>query len=47
MTLADLGAAVGPLVGWLVVAWLNDALLSLGLGGLIYIGVVYGVRRKT
>lgn len=47
VTLADLGAAVGPLVGWLVVAWLNDPLLSLGLGGLIYIGVVYAVRQKT
>jgi hypothetical protein len=46
VTLADLGSAVGPIVGWLVVGWLGDPLLSLGLGGLCYLGAAFGVRRK-
>jgi len=47
VTLSDLGAAVGPLVGWLVVDWLEDPLLSLGLGGVTYLLVAFGVRKKT
>jgi hypothetical protein len=46
VTLADLGSAVGPVLGWLVVGWLGDPLLSLGLGGLCYLVAAFGVRRK-
>jgi len=46
VTLADLGSAVGPLLGWLVVAWLDNPLLSLAMGGLTYLAVGFGVRKK-
>ena len=47
VTLADLGSAVGPILGWLVVGWLGDPLISLGLGGVTYLLVAFGVRKKT
>ncbi len=37
VTASDFGSATGPLVGWLVVAWLGDPGLSLGLGGILYL----------
>ncbi len=37
VTASDFGSACGPLLGWLVVAWLSDPGLSLGLGGILYL----------
>ncbi|MCZ6854078.1 MAG: MFS transporter [Gammaproteobacteria bacterium] len=37
VTASDFGSACGPLLGWLVVAWLDDPGLSLGLGGILYL----------
>lgn len=37
VTASDFGSACGPLLGWLVVAWLGDPGLSLGLGGILYL----------
>jgi hypothetical protein len=47
VTLADLGSALGPLIGWWVVAWLGNPLLSLALGGLTFVVVAAGTTRKT
>jgi hypothetical protein len=41
VTLVDLGSAVGPIVGWLAVEWLDNPLLSLGLGGAVYLIVAF------
>ena len=41
VTLVDLGSAVGPIVGWLAVEWLDNPLLSLGLGGAVYLVVAF------
>ncbi len=46
VTVADLGSAVGPILGWLVVGWMNDPLISLGIGGATYLLVAFGVRIK-
>ncbi len=37
VTASDFGSASGPLLGWLVVAWLSEPGLSLGLGGTLYL----------
>jgi hypothetical protein len=39
VTLSDLGSATGPLVGWLVVGWLDNPLFSVGLGGAVFLTV--------
>jgi len=45
VTASDFGSASGPLVGWLVVAWLGDPALSLGLGGMIYLAAMAAALR--
>jgi predicted MFS family arabinose efflux permease len=47
VTLSDLGSALGPIIGWSVVAWLNDPLPVLALGGVVYLAVVIGIGKKT
>ncbi len=37
VTASDFGSASGPLLGWLVVAWLDSAAWSLALGALAYL----------
>ncbi|MCZ6616784.1 MAG: hypothetical protein O7E57_01525, partial [Gammaproteobacteria bacterium] len=45
VTASDFGSASGPLLGWLVVAWLGDPGLSLGLGGICYLLAVSAAAR--
>jgi len=47
VTASDFGSACGPLLGWLVVAWLSDPGLSLGLGGILYLlAIVPAIRLR-
>jgi MFS-type transporter involved in bile tolerance (Atg22 family) len=47
VTASDFGAACGPLIGWLVVAWSGEPAWPLGLGGAVYlIGVAVALRLK-
>ena len=45
VTASDFGSACGPLLGWLVVAWLSDPGLSLGLGGILYLLAIASAIR--
>lgn len=45
VTASDFGSACGPLLGWLVVAWLTDPGLSLGLGGILYVLAILAATR--
>ena len=45
VTASDFGSASGPLLGWLVVAWLDNPGLSLGLGGVLYLLAVAAAAR--
>ena len=46
VTAADLGSAVGPLIGWMVVAELGDPMWSLALGGACYLLAVLAISGK-